>query len=551
MFGTLRSPLARRLAALFIVASILPLAAAGYLILRDIESTTRADSEQRQAALARAAAEIVRQWIARSSDQFAALGKLDQKKSGPLLDKVEHAIKSSKLFLEINQIADPAKNPRLVGQRAQQEYVQAQTMNGNLAKQRTRQFVENLKIARDVADKRQLIQGTEPLDNAGFRSLQVTTPYLSKTGPAGALVGYLDLRRLDELLSPLTTDGRELRIENEAGKQIARVGDTIEDPVAHTAPVGYSDWHVRVAEPRAKAEASMRRARRRALWGLFAALAIACCASLFFASRILKPVRTLTDSATRLEAGDLSTRSGIDRSDEIGRLGRSFDAMATALEQLDRAKSTFVGTVSDELRTPLTSLRLSVANLADGVVGDLSPAQQKVIDRIGRDTDRLITRVGDLLALAKLDSGVETARLEELELDVVARASCSALEALARTRDVSLRVEGQGRARADRGMLERILINLIDNGIKFGPEGGVIEVIVDDGLLRVRDDGAGIDDPKLFEAFEQGATHGVKNSGAGLGLAIVQRLAKLQSARVSVSAGERSCVEVAFEHSGP
>lgn len=546
MLESLRSPLARRLATLFVVASILPLTGAGYWIFRDIERTTRSDSAKRQGAFARAAAEIVRQWIARSSQQLALAGNPGKRQTGQLLQNLQHLVDGPAQFLEINQIADALENPRLVGQRAQTEFLAAQKSLGDVAKQRAQEFSSNVQIVRDVATSKRNFQSKQPRQRAGFRSLPISTPYESKSGQPGALVGYLDMRRLDDLLTPLSADGREVTIENADGKPIARAGKKVHDAIEHSAPVGYSDWRVRIGEDRSVSEASMRRARMRALAGLALALIISCIASLFFASRILEPVRTLTKSAARLEAGDLGARSGIDRPDEIGKLGRSFDAMAAALQRLDEAKSSFAATVSHELRTPLTSLRLSVANLVDGVVGKLSSEQEHVLQRIGRDTDRLIARVSDLLALAKLDAGVEQTKLTNCDLREIAQACCTALQALANERRVQLSVSGSGSAMADRGMVERIVTNLVDNAIKYGPEGGTIEIQVHPNSLRVLDEGKGIRDPKLVEAFEQGERAGVKHAGVGLGLAIVRRLAILMGARLRIAPGETSRIHVDF-----
>ena len=111
--------------------------------------------------------------------------------------------------------------------------------------------------------------------------------------------------------------------------------------------------------------------------------------------------------------------------------------------------------------------------------------------------------------------------------------------AAAAERGVAFEVEGQGAAFADADMLRRVLTNLLDNAVKYGPEGGTVRIEVEPGRLRVRDEGPGvkIDDP--FGRFRQGEQVGVKHAGAGLGLAIVQELVQLNGGSVRVEDAER------------
>lgn len=549
-----RSRLARRLTALFLLASMLPLAGAGSLVLRGIEETTREDAQRRQAALGEAAAGLVRQWIARSTDKLATMGRLRTAKSAQrrnarqILAELTHLVEPSNLFLEVQQIGGSTQKPQLLGQTTQKEYELAQQSAGNLDEELELQFLANVNspIVQDVYRGKAQAQSPQPTTNFGFRTLQISAPFEADAGKRerGVLIGYLDLRRLDELLAPVVSAGMQLIVESPAAKVISSAGPPVEDAIESRVPVRYSDWEIRVREPRALVEASTSAARRRVWIGLGLAALLACVSSLFFASRILRPLRTLTSTAERLERGDLTARTGIDRQDEIGRLGRSFDAMAAALEKLDDAKSTFVGTVSHELRTPLTSLRLSVANLAEGVVGPLDSKQQKSVERIARDVDRLIARVSDLLALAKLEAGVETPALETLDLRGVATTCAETLRPLADARDIRVEIDGCGEGTADRSMLERIVVNLLDNAIKFAPAASTITILVSDHSIRVCDQGAGIAEPALFSAFAQGKASGVKSPGVGLGLAIVKKLADLLGAKIEAVQGEPSYVEL-------
>ena len=565
----LRSPLARRLTLLFLLASVLPLGGAGWLILQGLERASLEDATRRQSLVAEGAAGLVRQWVARSSDKLETMARLAASHSfdaaaatngrTTAMEQIEVLVEATQLFLEVQQIAGTEKQPELIAQTMRTDYAQAQRAIPNARSLLESRFHANAQqaIVRDPLSQRSQFQSKTIERSFGFRALPISVPYGDASAKAGgALVGYLDMRRLDEALAGLVQGDMRIEVRSakslgkgmdDASVEIAASGPKIADEVRTETAVGYGDWTIHVQEPRARIEEGYLRARHLVLIGIGIAIAIASLASFVFASRVLRPVKTLTATATRLEHGDLSARCGIDRRDEIGQLGRSFDAMATALETLDDAKSDFVRTVSHELRTPLTSLRLSVANLADGVVGPLEARQQVVVERIARDVDRLVARVGDLLALAKIEAGVEQARIGDIDLAELARGMVEALRPLADTRGVRLETRGAGHGRADRGMLERMVVNLVDNAIKFGPEKGTVTVAIEGATLTVFDDGGGFEDERLFEAFAQGESDGVKNHGVGLGLAIVRKLATLQNAKFERVRAPRHGFRIAVE----
>jgi two-component system heavy metal sensor histidine kinase CusS len=208
--------------------------------------------------------------------------------------------------------------------------------------------------------------------------------------------------------------------------------------------------------------------------------------------------------------------------------------MAAALAELDRAKSEFVGNVSHELRTPLTSMKLGLANLLDGVVGGLEPAQRTALARVQSELERLIALVNQLLEMARLDAGAVVPRSEPVELAPLARSVAESLAPLAAERGIDVRVEGAGTVRADPSMLRRVLLNLLDNALKFAPAGSAVTVRVGPRGLRVEDHGPGLDPDVAFRSFRQGAQDGVRNPGVGLGLAIVKRLIELEGGSVRI-----------------
>ena len=200
--------------------------------------------------------------------------------------------------------------------------------------------------------------------------------------------------------------------------------------------------------------------------------------------------------------------------------------------RLLEVRSQFVANVSHELRTPLTVLRGFAETLLDGDVDEAH--RTRFLRHIAEETRRLSLLVDDLLRLAAIESGRERPERAEVDLLEIARVVAERYGPEAERRGVALAVEGHAaRAVSDRDRIEAILISLIDNAVKYTPDGGHVTVQVDPAAgaaeLTVRDDGPGIpaaDLPRIFERFyrvdrsRQRAT-----GGFGLGLAIARHLA--------------------------
>jgi two-component system, OmpR family, sensor histidine kinase MprB len=238
----------------------------------------------------------------------------------------------------------------------------------------------------------------------------------------------------------------------------------------------------------------------------------------------LTPVKQLTGAAEHVaRTRDLSRRIRADGTDELSRLGTSFNTMLEALADAERSQRQLVADASHELRTPLTSLRTNVEVLAAGTL----PPEDR--ERLVRDLvvqlDELTVLVSDLVDLARGDepeAGLEDVRLDALVADAVERARRHAGDKVFFTELEPCLVQGMP------GRLDRAVTNLLDNAAKWSPAGGQIEVRVRDGEVNVRDHGPGIADsdlPYVFDRFYRApAARGLP--GSGLGLAIVRQVAE-------------------------
>ncbi|HET8797494.1 MAG TPA: ATP-binding protein [Thermoanaerobaculia bacterium] len=295
------------------------------------------------------------------------------------------------------------------------------------------------------------------------------------------------------------------------------------------------------------------------LFGLVAAL-------LLFAA-MTRRLRALAEAMSAFRRSDFSKRVVIrtsDRGDEVDRLASTFREMADRMIlQIDRLKEAdllrreLVANVSHDLRTPLASLQgyLETLLLKEGA---LTPDEQRrFLEIAGRQSERLGRLVAELFELAKLDSQQTPIRVEpfsmaELVQDVVVQFRLRAEQAgVALSADIRPDLP---LVRGDIALLERVLVNLIDNAIRHTPAGGsvVVSLVPDGGKLSVRvtDTGSGIAEealPFIFDRFYKAEAPEGRGGGAGLGLAIAKRILELHGTMLYADSRVRVGTTFAFQ----
>lgn len=234
------------------------------------------------------------------------------------------------------------------------------------------------------------------------------------------------------------------------------------------------------------------------------------------------------------------------------------EAANAQLKQMDRLKSKFLAHVSHELRTPLTSIVGFADNMLEGLVGSLNVKQEQYLTRIKANGTRLARMITDLLDLSRVEAGKLVLSFDHISLQTVATDVIEQLLPLAITKHLQIELQSPDPALlvwADPDRLSQILTNLLDNAIKYTPEGGHISVdlsISDHEMARivVRDNGQGIPPdalPKLFDPFFR--VHHQERSqtkGLGLGLAIVKDLVELHGGTIAVHSALDQGTEFSF-----
>lgn len=329
-------------------------------------------------------------------------------------------------------------------------------------------------------------------------------------------------------------------------------------PIAVTTEQG--DQRVgflQIVAPLSNAEQSLRQLGTLMVVGGLIGVLAAAVVGAFLARKALAPIDRITQTASEIAlGGDMQRRiTKPGPPDEVGRLTETFNVMLDRLEGMFKSQQRFVADISHELRTPLTTIRGNV-----DLLYRMGGADRASLDAIRSETDRMTRLVGDLLLLAQADAGLPLRR-ELIALDRLAGEVVRQMQVISGGVRVSLQMDTTEAlcVDGDSDRLRQLLLNLVDNAIKYTPADGEVKVQIarENGLARlvVVDNGPGIPEehlqpspngvPLVFERFyrvEKSRTrastpgsNGRSGSGTGLGLSIAYWIAQAHGGRIEVS----------------
>ncbi|NWG02975.1 MAG: HAMP domain-containing protein [Syntrophaceae bacterium] len=257
--------------------------------------------------------------------------------------------------------------------------------------------------------------------------------------------------------------------------------------------------------------------------------------SLFIHRSITAPVSILKKKTREIGQGNFQGDLRLTSPPELAELAGAFNLMCNKLNELDKMKSDFLSLVTHELRTPLSSIKMGMDLLRDGVEGPVTEGQKELLTVIEKESDRLIGLVNSILDLSKMEAGMMSFHLRPQPITPLIDQTIKELRPLVDSKKIILErkmTEGLPVVKVDGERILQALRNIIGNAIKFTPEGGRIKVsarTVDHGVeVAIADTGPGIPKENLitiFEKFQQVITDRTGSTqGTGLGLAIAKQI---------------------------
>lgn len=311
-----------------------------------------------------------------------------------------------------------------------------------------------------------------------------------------------------------------------------------------------------------RSAAASRRAEQLAIAIAVAAVLLSIIVAFWIVRSITRPLWRLQEGTQQVAEGHFAYRLQARGSDEIARVTRDFNRMTERLEELDRAKRDFMTKISHDLKTPVASMQETTRLLLDGVTGEITPRQRRLLALSLESGERLSDMIRKILELSAVESGAGRVEVRRHELGALLAQAVEAMTP-ALPDGVDIEVEpprGAVLVDCDRERIRRVLDNLLENAAKFSPADAVVRVSmwaaserpgdVPEGcwpaapgsgavaLLSVADAGPGVpaeDKERIFEGFYQSApARKARRGGIGLGLAICNEIIAAHEGRIWV-----------------
>ncbi len=285
------------------------------------------------------------------------------------------------------------------------------------------------------------------------------------------------------------------------------------------------------------------------VWLIIVSIFLGSVISMLLSHWFFGPIMKLSDAMSKVSKGDFSIRLGTDKGfREVRRIYGDFNTMTQELGATKILQTDFVSNVSHEFKTPITAIE-GYATLLQGGSHPMSDEQAEYVEKILFNTRRLSSLVGNILLLSKVDNQRIRPSFSTYSLDEQIRQTILALEPRWTERGTEFDVELDSvEYTGSEALMQHVWLNLIENAIKFGPQGGTVRIFLsrrEDGIVfTVEDEGPGIPpeaQKHVFDRFYQtDSSH--REEGNGLGLALVKQIVLLAGGTVSVeNLPERGC----------
>jgi signal transduction histidine kinase len=278
-------------------------------------------------------------------------------------------------------------------------------------------------------------------------------------------------------------------------------------------------------------------------WGLGVTLALALATGLLMSESVLRRVNVINATSSQIMGGDLSQRiSTRGTRDEFDQLAENLNAMLDQIESLMSSIQHISDNVAHDLRTPLTRLRNRLETLQRNASGE----EAEHIEACLEDADALLSTFSSLLSIARIESGTSGSQTESMDISTICHDACDLYQALAEEKSIDLNweISKSLQITGDKNLIFQALTNLLDNAIKYTPDGGRIDLRLwqdrNDIVLTISDSGTGIPEDmreKVLQRFYR-LDKSRSAPGAGLGLSLVQAIALRHKARLTLEDNE-------------
>ncbi len=346
----------------------------------------------------------------------------------------------------------------------------------------------------------------------------------------------------DSQQDPVTMDNHRDRPELQQAAEtglgvVTRFSDTLSKSMRYMAiPIDDANHQygfIRVALPLSQIDQRLNRLRNIVIVSASLTAVIALLLGFWIARSFAVPLNRMKNMAQLFSEGDYKHRLVIDRQDEMGELAKTLNLFAETAEQRETTRRDFIANASHELKTPVTAIQAITETLLEDASMD-EETRQHFLQKVNGQSIRLSQLISDLLALSRLESS-GTESFENIDLKEIIKDSYNVMQPFAKEKALSLSVqcsETNVIISGDEKSLNQLLINLLDNAIKYTPEGGKVTVLLttnhEQAIIEIQDNGIGIEpaeQQRIFERFYRVDKARSKTlGGTGLGLSIVKHI---------------------------
>lgn len=277
--------------------------------------------------------------------------------------------------------------------------------------------------------------------------------------------------------------------------------------------------------------------------GFALAALVAMLGTAIYTRGIVKPLTVITGAAEDMSRGRLNTRAAVTGAVEVRQLAGAFNVMAEKLEQVEESRREFVANVSHELRSPVTSIHGFVEGMLDGTIP--KDEYERYLQIVFDETNRMKRLINDLLQLSRMDKGVEKLNLSEFDMNELIRLSLIGRMSDIERLSLNVRLEfalDPCMVRADRDRIAQVVLNIIDNALKFVSANGSLTIrtsLLHDNIaeIDVLNDGEPIPPEArahVFERFYKADKAHTSGKGTGLGLSICKQIIEMHGQTIGV-----------------